>query len=102
MQPLYGAQPVPNVPVLVACGALAAYRYTYAPPRRRSSQCRRSSQYRSTFIPLSVSLLTERTDHLFDRVGLASFKSKANAFSLAHDACSHFSSTVFRLSTFSL
>ena len=96
MQPLYGAQPVPHVTVLVAYGALAEYRYTYAPPRCRSSQ------YRSTFINLSVSLLTDLTDPVFDRVGLASFESKANAFSLAHDAWSHCSSAVFRLSTFSL
>ena len=51
---------------------------------------------------LSVSLLTDLTDPVFDRVGLASFETKANAFSLAGDACSPFSSTVFRLSTFSL
>ena len=46
---LRGALPVPYVPVLVTRGALIAHRYTYAPPRCRASQ------YRRTFIPLSVS-----------------------------------------------
>ena len=41
--PHCGALPVPYVPVPVIRGALAAYLYSYAPPR-------------STFIPLSVSL----------------------------------------------
>ena len=75
---------MPCVPVLIACDALAAYRFIYAPPRCRSLQ------YRSTFFPLSVSLLTDLTYSVFDRAGLASFESKANAFSLARDACSPF------------
>ena len=50
MHPLYGALPVPYVPVRVARGALVAHRYTYAP-----SRCR-TSKYRRTFIALSVSL----------------------------------------------
>ena len=33
MHPLYGALPVPYVPVRVTHGALIAHRYTYAPPR---------------------------------------------------------------------
>ena len=41
--PFCGALPVPNVPV-------RAHRYTFAPPRCRTSQ------YRRTFIPLTVSL----------------------------------------------
>ena len=48
--PLCGALPVPYVPVRVTGGALIAHRYTFAPPRCRTSQ------YRRTFIPLSVSL----------------------------------------------
>ena len=51
--PLCGALPVPYVPVRVTRGALIAHRYTYAPPRCRTSQ------YRRTFIPLSVSLWNE-------------------------------------------
>ena len=50
MHPLNGALPGPCVPVLVTCGALVAHRYTYAPPRCRTTQ------YRRTFFLLSVSL----------------------------------------------
>ena len=41
----YGALTVPYVPVRVTRGAVIAHRYTYAPPRCRTSQ------YRRTFIP---------------------------------------------------
>ena len=40
--PLYGALPVPCVPVLVTRCAVIAHRFTYAPPRCRSSQYRRT------------------------------------------------------------
>ena len=50
MHPLNGALPGPHVPVRVTRGALVAHRYTYAPPRCRTSQHRR------TFIFLSMSL----------------------------------------------
>ena len=33
MHPLYGALPVPYVPVRVTRGAVIAHRFTYAPPR---------------------------------------------------------------------
>ena len=69
MHPLYGALSVPYVPVLVTCGALVSQRYTYAPPRCRTSQ------YRMTFIFLTVSMWN-------DNVGLAGFKRRANAFSI--------------------
>ena len=47
---------------------------TYAPPRCRTSQfCR-------TFIPRSVSLWNDLADPVLDGVGLAGFKSRANAF----------------------
>ena len=49
VHPLNGALPGPYVPVRVARGALVTHRYTYAPLRCRTSQ------YRRTFIPLSVS-----------------------------------------------
>ena len=75
--PLCGAPPVPYVPVRVTRGALIAHRYTYAPPRSRTSQ------YRMTFIPLSVSLCNDLFDPVFDGVGLAGFKSRSNAFLLA-------------------
>ena len=56
---------------------VTVYRYTYAPPRCRTSQ------YRRNFISLSVSLWSDLGDPVFDRVGLAGLKSKANAFLLA-------------------
>ena len=74
--PLYGALPVPYVPVRVTRGAVIAQRYTYAPPRCRTSQ------YRRTFIPLSVSLWNDHSDPVLDGVGLAGFKSNVNAFLL--------------------
>ena len=61
----------------VTRGALAAHRYTNAPPRCRTSQ------YRMTFVPLSVSLWTDLADPVFDDVRLAGLKSRANAFLLA-------------------
>ena len=56
MHTLYGALPVPYVPVLVTRGAVIARRYTYALPRCRTSQ------YRRTFILLSVSLWNDLGD----------------------------------------
>ena len=50
MHPLNDALPGPYVPVRVTRGALVAHRYIYAPPRCRTSQ------YRRTFVPFSVSL----------------------------------------------
>ena len=77
MHPLNGALPGPYVPVRVTRGALVALRYNYAPPRCRTSQ------YNRTFIPLSVSLWNDLVNPVFDGVGLAGFKSKANDFLLA-------------------
>ena len=77
MHPLYGAIPVPYVPVRVTRGAVIAHRYTYAPRRCRTSQ------YLRTFIPLSVSLWSDLSDPVFDGVRLAGFKSRADAFLLA-------------------
>ena len=77
LHPLCGALPVPYIPVRVTRGALIAHRYTYAPPRCRTSQ------YRRTFIPLSVSLWNALVDSVFDGVGLAGFKTRSNAFLLA-------------------
>ena len=73
MHLLYDALPVTYVPV--TRGAIAR-RYTYAPPRCRISQGR-------TFMPLSVSLWNNLSDHVFDGLGQAGFKSRANAFLLA-------------------
>ena len=76
MHPLYGALPVPYVPVRVTCGAVIVHRYTYAPP-----SCR-TSQYHRTFIALLVSLWNDLCDPVFYGVGLAGFKSRVNAFLL--------------------
>ena len=74
MHPLNDALHGPYVTVRVTRGALVAHRYTYAPPRCRTLQ------YRRTFVPLSVSLFNYLADPVFDGVGLAGFKSRANAF----------------------
>ena len=73
MHPLNDELPGPYVPVLVTRGALVAHRYTYGPPRCRTSQ------YRRTFVTLSVSLWHDLADPVFDGVGLPGFKSRANA-----------------------
>ena len=77
MHLLDGALPAPYVPVRVTRGALVAHQCTYAPPRCRTSQ------YRRTFVPLSVSLWNDLTDPVFDGVGLACFKSRAYDFLVA-------------------
>ena len=82
MHPLNGALPGPYVPVRVTRGALIAHRYTYAPPRCRTLQ------YRKTFIPFSVSLWNDLANPVFDGVGLAGFKSRTNASLLASDSLS--------------
>ena len=50
MHPLSAALPLPYVPARVTRGALVAYRHSFAPPRCRNSQ------YRKTFVFFSVSL----------------------------------------------
>ena len=57
----------------VTRGALVAHRHSFDP------RCR-TSQYRRSFVPLSVSLWNDLSDPVFDGVGLAGFKSRANAF----------------------
>ena len=72
--PFCGALPVPYLPVRVTRGALIAHHYTFAPPRCRTSQ------YRRTFIRRSVSLWDDLVDPVFDGVGLAGFKSRSMPF----------------------
>ena len=62
MHPLHDAPPY--VPARVTRGARVAHRYTYAPPRCRILQ------YRRTFIHLSGSLWNDIADHVFDGEGL--------------------------------
>ena len=50
MHPLSGALPLPYVPVRVTRGALVAHRHSFASPRCMTSQ------YRRTFVTLSMSL----------------------------------------------
>ena len=77
MHSIYGALPGPYVPVRVTRGSLDTHQYTYASPRYRTLQ------YRITFTPLSVSLWNDLADPVFDSLGLAGFKSMANALFLA-------------------
>ena len=77
MHPLNGALPGPSLPVRVTCGALVTHQFTYAQP-----SCR-TSQYSRTFILISVSLWNDLANPVFDGVGLAGFKSRANALLLA-------------------
>ena len=77
VHPLNGALPGQYVPVRVTRGALVAHRHTYAPPRCSTGQ------YSSSFIPFSVSLWNDLANPVFDVVGLAGFKSRANASLLA-------------------
>ena len=77
VHPLNCALPEPYVPVQVTRGALVAHRYTYAPTRCRASL------YRRTSIPLSLSFWNDLANPIFDGVGLAGFKSRADAFLLS-------------------
>ena len=96
MHPLYGALPLPYVPVRVTRGALVAHRYTYAPPHCRTSQ------YCRTLIPLSVSLWNDIDHPVFDGVGLVGFKIGDNAFYWPSYSLPSVSSTVFLFSSFLL
>ena len=81
------------------CGlhaALIAHRFTYAPPRCRTSW------YRRTFFPLSVSLWNDLGGPAFDGVGLAGFKSRANCLFIDLAARSLLSPAVFPFSSFIL
>ena len=77
MYPFVGALPLPYVPARVTRGTLEAHRYSCALPHCRTSQ------YRRTFESLLVSLWNGLSDPVFEGVGLAGFKSRANAFLLA-------------------
>ena len=77
VHPLSGALTLPYVQARVTRGALVAHRHSFAPPHCRTSQ------YRRSFVPLSVSLWNDLSDPVFDGVGLVGFKSRANAFLLA-------------------
>ena len=77
MHSLSRALPLPYVPARVTRGALVAHRHPFESPRCRISQ------YRRTFVPLSMSLWNDLSDPVFDGERLAGFKSWANTFLLA-------------------
>ena len=77
IHPLSRALLFPYVPARVTRGALVAHRHSFAPPRCKTSQ------YRRTFVPFSVSLWNDLCGPVFDGVGLVAFKSRASAFLLA-------------------
>ena len=76
MHALNGVLPGLYVPVRVARGALVVHRKLVSP------RCR-TSQYRMTFIPLSVSHWNDLADPVFNGVGLAGFKRRGQCFLLA-------------------
>ena len=73
-------------------GRMCTHMYTYAPPRCRTSQ------YRRTFIRMSVSLWNDLGVPIFDDVGLVGFKSRANALLLAYLLAPFFCLLLFSLS----
>ena len=68
MLPLCGALPLPYLPARVTRYALVAHNHSFT-----SHRCR-TSQYRRTLLPLSVSLWNDLSDPMFDGVGLVGFK----------------------------
>ena len=90
----YGALLFPYMPVWVTHGALVGHRYTYAPPRCKTSRDR------MTFILLSLSLWNDLAVPVFDGVDLTGFKSRAHAFSL--DLLATFLTSVFPFYSFFL
>ena len=95
MHPLCGTLPVPYVPVRVTRGGLIAHRYTYAPPRCRTSQ------YRRTFIQLSVSLWNDLVDSVFDGVGMGGFQGQVHCLFVGLVALSFFVFNYFQFLFFS-
>ena len=67
MHPLYDDLPLSYVPVGVTRSASVPHRYTYAPPHCRTSQ------YRRTFVPLSVHPWNDLADPVFDGVEVSDF-----------------------------
>ena len=82
VHPFNGALPGQYVPVRVTRVALVAHWYTYALP-----SCR-TLQYSRAFIHISVSLWKHLANPVINDVGMAGFKSRANAFLLGKAALS--------------
>ena len=69
MHHLGGAWPLLYVPASVTRAAFVALRRSFVPPHCRTSE------FRKTFVPLSVCLWNDVSDHVFGGAGLAGFKS---------------------------
>ena len=93
MQPLFGARPVPYVPVRVTLGAWLAHWYTYAHPRCITSQQRR------TFISVLWVSVEWSNRPCIRWCGTGGFHEQGQWFLLASAASSHFD---FYLLLFSL
>ena len=91
MHSLSGSLPLAYVRARVTRGALVTHRHSFAPPRCRSSQ------YRKSLSP-SVTLWNDLDLLVFDGVELEGFKSRANASLLAKSAL-FLSLTIFSLSS---
>ena len=72
------------MPARVTRGVLVAHRHSFTPPRCKTSQ------YRRTFVALSVSLWNDLSDPVFDGVGLAGFKSRQSQCFPVGMICSSF------------
>ena len=77
MHPLSGTLALPYVTARVTRGALVAHMHSFVVPRCRTSQ------YRRTFVPHSVSPWNDLSDPVFVGVGLVGFMSRADAYLLA-------------------
>ena len=88
----YGSIPVPFVPRRDTRGALAAHRYTYAPPRCITAGLFVCCQY----------LWIDPGDPVFDSVGLVGFKSSTKASLLASLLALFLSPTAFPFFSFIL
>ena len=86
VHPLNGALPGPYVPMRLH---VVAQRYTYAPPLNRTSQ------YRRTFIRLSVSLWNDLADPVFDGVGLSASTARPMLFNWPKLLYSYYSLLLF-------
>ena len=77
MHPLSGTLPFRYMPARATHGALVAHGYSFTAPRFWISQ------YRRTFVPLSLSLWNGLSDPVFHGEWLAGLKSRANSIMLA-------------------
>ena len=77
MHSLSGVLPLPYVPEDVTLGALVAHRRSFVPPHSRTSQCHRTFVFHSEF------LWNDLGDPVFNGVGPAHSKNRADDFVLA-------------------